>query len=233
MKVQPLLIQKAVQLRLQGNTYKEIHEQLGVAKSTLHHWFSKNINKDIEEKIKKKNYKIGKQKIIIINKQRSIKTKLAEDKSQHKYSKQILKINKESLFWLGLGLYLAEGSKTGRWKSVFYNSNPALNQIMIKFFREICEVNENNIHIQLVLHENIKENTAKQYWSRVLKVPQSNFYKASYVTSRSSKGKRPKNRLPFGTVQIAITGKENTNKIKGWMKGIINQYPLPANVVVK
>ena len=215
---------KAIKLRKKGFTYKEIIAQVHVAKSTLSYWVKSDLTPEEEKRIKRFTAKKGKEKVIKINKQRSLKIKRKEKKRQKKYASEISSIDKEKLFWLGMGLYLAEGAKTDRWKAIFYNSNPALNKIMTRFFREICHVPNKRIHIQLVLHENISEKKAKKYWSELLNVPEKNFYKASYAKSRASRGVRPKNRLPYGTVQISVSGKETANKVRGWMIGIRKRF---------
>ena len=216
--------QKAILLRKSSYTYKEIIEKLKVPKSTLSGWINTYISPEEEKKIRIITAQKGREKIIRLNKARSLKIKQEEKRQYQKYANQIKKIDKEALFWLGLGLYLAEGSKTDRWVATFYNSDPALNRIMIDFFRKICKVENKRIHIQLVLHENIYEMQAQKYWSKILNIPISNFYKASYVKSIASKGRRPKNRLPYGTLQLSISGKINANKMHGWMKGIKDQY---------
>ncbi len=211
---------RAIKLRRKGFTYKEIIKRLHIAKSTLSSWVNSDLSQEEEGEIKRLTAKRGQEKIIKINKQRSLRIKQKEKEQQTKYASQITSIDREKLFWLGMGLYLAEGAKTDRWKAIFYNSNPTLNKIMIRFFREICQVSNKRIHVQLVLHKNISEKKTKEYWSKLLDIPKSNFYRASYIKSRASKGRRPKNRLPHGTVQLSISGKETANKIKGWMLGI-------------
>ena len=150
---------------------------------------------------------------------RSLKIKEQEIIDQQKFASSLPQFNRESLFWLGLGLYWAEGAKTERWRVVFYNSDPSINQAMMRFFREVCDISDDEIRIQLLLHSNIDENVAKLYWSHILDIPITSFYKASYVVSRASKGKRPKMRLPYGTVQISVSGKKIANKIRGWLMG--------------
>lgn len=218
---------EAIRLRRKGYTYNEIIEKIKIAKSTLSGWINKEIDKDEEKRLKILTTKKGLKKIIRINKLRSKKIQEIEKIIQLKYADSIKKIDNNALFWIGLGLYLAEGAKTGRWKPIFYNSDPVLNRIMRIFFNKICKVPENKVHIQLVLHKNISEEKAKKYWSEILKIPISNFYKASYIQSKASKGKRPKNSLPYGTVQIAVGGKKYLNMIKGWSLGImrvVNDY---------
>lgn len=150
---------------------------------------------------------------------RSLKIKELEIVDQQKFACSLPIFSKDSLFWLGLGLYWAEGAKTERWRAVFYNSDPSINRAMMSFFREVCDISDDEIRIQLLLHSNIEEKGAKLYWSQILDMPVTSFYKASYVVSRASKGKRPKMRLPYGTVQISVSGKIIANKIKGWIMG--------------
>lgn len=215
---------RAIYLRKRGYTFQEIIRKVKIAKSTLSKWVNTELSNEEETAIKKLTSAKGLQKIIKINKLRSLRIINKERLDQFKYAKQIRRIKKKELFWIGLGLYMAEGAKTGRWKSAFYNSDPLLNKIMIKFYKEICRASEKRIHIQLILHEHISENKAKKYWNKTLAIPLKNFNKASFVKSKASKGIRPKNSLPFGTVQIAVGDKKVTNKIKGWILGINNSF---------
>lgn len=214
---------KAITLRKKGYTYEEIIKKIHIAKSTLSDWVNAEIDKDEEQKIKQRTAKKGLKKTILFNKLRSKKIQDIEKNTQLKYARDIKKIDKDALFWIGMGLYMAEGAKTGRWKAVFYNSDPLLNQIMKYFFRKICCCPEDRLHVQMILHPNITEEKAKDYWSRILKIRKNMFNRASYIISKASKGKRPKNSLPFGTVQLAVGNKEVLNKIKGWTIGIQNQ----------
>jgi len=211
---------EAIYLRRKGYTYQEIIKKIKIAKSTLSNWVHQEISQSEQKEIKKTTVKKGLLKLIKINKNRSINVQKKEREIQKKYAEQIKEIDTAALFWLGLGLYMAEGAKTGRWKPVFYNSDPVLNKIMVDYFLKICIAPKNRIHIQLVLHKGISENKAKQYWSRILKIPARMFYKASFIESKSSKGKRPINTLPYGTIQIAVGNKEAFNKIKGWSLGV-------------
>lgn len=157
-------------------------------------------------------------------KNRSLKIREQERKDQLKIASTVPILDKKALFWLGLGLYWAEGAKTERWRAVFYNSDEAINKAMMQFFRSVCGVEDSDIHIQLVLHQNIKEDMAKQYWSNQLDIPLHQFYKASYVKSRASKGIRPPTRLPYGTVQISVSGKSIANRIKGLLMGLEDNF---------
>ena len=227
MKVQELKAKKAVILRRKGYSYPEIIKKLHIAKSTLSFWMNSRLSEEEQKQIKKVTYATGREKIISQNKKRSLVIKKREYSEQKKYARRINKVSKKNLFWIGLGLYLAEGAKNIRYRAVFYNSDPALNVLMMRFFREICQVKEDKISIQMVLHEHISEEKARKYWSIVLKLPEKNFFRASFAKSKASKGVRPINRLPYGTIQISASGKDIANKIKGWMLGIEKATTIP------
>ncbi|MDD5173099.1 MAG: hypothetical protein PHG59_03085 [Patescibacteria group bacterium] len=76
---------------------------------------------------------------------------------------------------------------------------------------------------QIQIHANISEKTAKQYWSRISNLPIEQFRKTLRQTSRSSKNMRVKNTLPYGVFRIYISDVELVHKLKGWIKGLIEQ----------
>lgn len=219
--------QKALVLRSKGYTYSEIINELKVAKSTIAGWFKDIYPPDTGRKIREISARKYREKINEWSKYRSKKLLGDEKLSQEKYAEEIWNLSKRDLLLVGTCLYWAEGGKTGRWSFTFYNSDPSINRIMMRFLREICVIEDKKIKIQLVLHQNIREDTAKSYWAKVLHLDEkSNFNRASYSLSVASKGKRPKNRLPYGTIQIYVPGKEICNKIKGWVLGMSRQSEL-------
>lgn len=211
---------QAIRLRKQNKTYKEIIETLHIAKSTLSGWIRSEIPFEKEKVIRTITLAKGKQLVIRFNKLRGERIKNQEKQAQRKYSQQVYSFSQKALFWIGMGLYMAEGGKTERYQAKFYNSNPTLNIIMLKFFRQICHVPISKIRVQLVLHPKINEKAAKKYWSKILKISLTQFNRASYAITSASKHIRPSNRLPFGTVQLSASGKEYVNMIRGWALGI-------------
>jgi len=214
----------ALKLRTKGHTYREIIQDIGVAKSTLAGWVKDIFPPGTEEKIRQIAQKKYREKTLAWAKFRSNQIKEKEREEQEKYAREIWSLSKKDLQLVGTSLYWAEGAKTGRWSFIFYNSDPNINQIMMRFLREVCRISDDKIKIQLVLHPQVKENRAKEYWANILRLNVSkNFNRASYSLSSASSGKRPKNRLPYGTVQIYVAGKDICNKIKGWMLGLTKQ----------
>jgi len=98
------------------------------------------------------------------------------------------------------------------------NSDPEIIKIMMRFFREICNVPENkfNGHIHTFAHANI--NKTEKYWSKITRIPKKQFYKTYIKPSSASLQKR--NTLPFGTFDIYVCDTKLFLTIIGWIEKI-------------
>ena len=213
--------EKALRLRKQGKSYNEINRLLGVPKSTLSTWL-KEI--PLSRQVRKKNISQAKiiwaKNITAFNKKRSLINQQSKNKEIDQFAKDIKDLDKKALFWLGLGLFLAEGGKREKWSVRFVNSDSDIIKIMMRFYREICLVPDDKFRFRIYLHPNINDQEAKSAWSKILKVSNNQFYKSQEVISQSSQRKRNSNRLPIGTLHIYINDVKQMNKIKGWIKGL-------------
>ena len=221
---------QALKLRLQGYSYGEIRTKLGIPKSTLSTWFSElKLPEEIWNKIFNKGRKKSIECLIKRNKRQ---TPLAIKRAliiQKQAQQEIDHLSKHDLLILGISLYWTEGykrpmvrnGKTKTFHSVsFTNSDPYLIQLFLRFIREICKVPEEKIRVSIraYKHQNLKE--IQSFWIKVTHIKKENFGKIYLGISKSSLGKRPFNRLQFGTIQIRIGSTALYNKIMGWIEGI-------------
>jgi hypothetical protein len=127
-------------------------------------------------------------------------------------------LSPRDLWLVGIALYWGEGGKTNRGMARISNSDPAVIQIMMRFFREICQVPEAKFrgHIHTFSHRNVK--TAEAYWSEISGIPTKQFYKSYIKQSVASKNKR--DTLPYGTFQIYVCDTKLFYKIIGWIERI-------------
>jgi hypothetical protein len=139
------------------------------------------------------------------------KKRVIIDEAQEKISN----ISLEDLRLVGTSLYLGEGRKTGGSVSVA-NSDPDIIKIMMRFFREICNVPEYKfrVHIHAFSHSNIRK--TEKYWSEITGIPRRQFYKTYVKPSSASLQKR--NTLPFGTVDVCICNTRLLLTILGWIE---------------
>ena len=144
-------------------------------------------------------------------------------------SLEIKNISRASLFFLGIALYWAEGHKrplmrAGReisWHPIsLTNSDPKLVKIFLKFLKNICGIPKNRVRASLRLFKHMDEKESIRYWVKEIGIPEENFEKTYYGISKSSMGRRPFNRLPYGVIQIRISDTRIFHKIMGWIEGI-------------
>lgn len=202
-----------------GFSYNEIKSKLNVAKSTLNNWFSQLPEKE-KNKIKELRIDNWRKSIEEYQRKRRQETLKKEEIIQKIAAKKIKNLSKNDLLLVGISLYWAEGTKNNRWQLQFSNSDPEMIRFMVRFFQKICGIEKNKFYLQMILHKNIKENEALDYWARITKINKEQFKKACYSLSKSSKKIRDKNRLPFGTLQIRILDKRLTHQVYGYIKGL-------------
>ena len=222
--------QKAFVLRLSGKSYREISSALGIPKSTLSSWFS---NVQLSDEVRNKiNVKGRKKSIRLLLERNKKQTELAVKRNyaiRKKYAGDIGKVLDRELLLIGVALYWAEGHKklfvkNGREITShpvsLTNSDPALIKVFLRFIREICSVDENRIKASIRMFEHQNENHVFNYWHAITGIKKENFGKVYVGVSRSSQGKRPYNRLPYGTIQIRVADTKLFHQIIGWIEGL-------------
>jgi hypothetical protein len=217
---------EAIQLRKLGKSYGDIRKTLNIkSKGTLSLWFKGLKLSSIEHKRLEHNKLLAQQRgLLNFNRER---TKLiqAENKNQIENGRGSIKeISRNDLLLVGAALYWGEGTKSeGHGPYItFSNSDPKMVSIFMRFIREILEVKEEKIRAGIQIHPNIKESTARIFWSRITKLPADRFYITKQI-SITSKLRRPKRSLQFGTVAIRVNNRILFYRIKGYIEGLARQ----------
>lgn len=215
---------QAIKLRKDGKSYNEINKILKIPKSTLSTWLKKfSFSEEIKNKNISASKKIWAQNITKYNKERSQKAILASKQIENEAASEIPSLNKTMLKIVGSALYWAEGYKKSRWELLFCNSDPTMVKLMMQFFREVCKVPEDKFRPQVQIHPNIDRETAENYWANIANLDKKIFRKSLMQISKSSKQKKPRNTLPYGTFRIGVANSKVLSRIKGWIKGL-SQY---------
>lgn len=90
----------------------------------------------------------------------------------------------------------------------------------MKFFRKFLKIDNNKIKVQLMAHKNIDIKETVEFWSKLTKIPTSQFIKTYCTTNRSSKNKREPHSLTHGTVHIRINDVKLFFRVIGWIDGL-------------
>lgn len=190
-------VEKARKLRMEGSSFKKISKDLGLSHSTAHRWCLdiKSHNKcfldhcEIREKLEKSEEKIVKNL-----------------KKNRDYAKLITSL-----------LYWAEGTKYPHSSSVsFSNSDPQMIKTFIFFLRKGFKLNESKFRVHLQIHTTHDKKEIFNFWSKLLQIPLSNFWKPT-ITKPTKKAKR---RDYFGTCTLRYHDYKILLKIMGIYKKI-------------
>jgi transposase-like protein len=208
--------QKAIELRKNGESIKKIAKILGVAKASVSVWVRK-VPVSLKQKEK---LSLNGQATEVVEKRRNSRIKNEEDKRQiviDGAGRDIKSISKSELKIIGSIFYWAEGGKR-RGMARVANSDPIMIKLMMRFFREVCEVKEAKFRCHIHTHSHLNVSKCLSYWSEVTGIPISQFYKTYSKPSIASKGK--KDSLPFGTLDVIICDTNLFLRIMGWIEKI-------------
>jgi hypothetical protein len=223
--------QKALRLRLQGKTYTDIQKELApISKATLSLWLKDVV---LPQKAKKALFLRTKEKSLAgISKWSKMQTVIAQRNAEdikNNAIRDVENISNRELIILAAALYWAEGYKRPRkshgreiigHEISLTNSDPKLALAFLKCMTDICKIDISRMRVNIRIFEHMNEGATIEYWSAQLGIPKNNFTKTYVGLSRSSMGKRPFNRLPYGVIQIRINSTDLFYKVMGWIEGI-------------
>lgn len=207
----------AIKLRKQGLSYASIKKEVNVSRSTLSLWLRDIKLSDVQQKKLYQGQAAGRYKGAKSQQQRRIKREVSIILGG-KIEFEHLLVN--SLFLIGLALYWAEGDKR-QIRVKFTNSDETMIQIMMKWFREVCNVPESKFRIALHIHNLHSRKDAQRYWSRLTGVPLTQFHKV--VIKETTLFQRG-NVLYNGTCGIYIHDRALFRKIVGWRLGLLEYF---------
>lgn len=216
---------RAIQLRKKGQSYAEIASILRISKSTAYDWTRRiKLSKKAEERIKRKIKEALRKGLAAYNriygKIRSQEAAKIREGYKEKASKEIKKLVKRDLKLIGAALYWAEGNLKNRNSLRFGNSNSLMIKTIMKFFREACNIPSEKIKARIHLYPQINQKEATNYWMKITILPRVNFQPPQIQVSRASKGRRPRNTLPYGTLHLTVNNTELACRVKGWIQGV-------------
>ncbi len=166
-----------------GKTYTEIREKFPIPKSTLSVWF-KNAGKKPDRARQLEHLKrVRPVAMATIRRRKEERVALAAEIAGKELGRLPLK-NKGVQKALLAMLYWAEGAKSETTGLRFVNTDPVLAKLYISLLRSAYLLDESRIRIRLHLHHYHQHRKAITFWSKLLRVPDSQFGKI-YVKKRS------------------------------------------------
>ena len=166
---------KTIELRKLGHSVKELHEAIGVSKSTISRWIqavqlSPNAQKRLNDRSTKARIKAE----LTIRRITQQKNLIAND-----FSLSVLdssKIDKNIQRIICSMVYFCEGAKAIN-NVGFTNSDPFLVRSFMFLFRNAFDVDESKFRIVMHLHDYHNEEQQKIFWSGITSIPHDQFHK--------------------------------------------------------
>ena len=219
--------QEAFQLRLSGKSYNEIARILDVSKGSLSLWFKDLRLSKVAQKLLEGKMRFARERGLFENNRRRTQNIKIENKEVRQIATNEIKpLSRYELLLIGAALYWAEGynrqEKIPSPLISFGNSNPDMVVLFLRFLREVMQIPEERLRPVVQIHHNIKPKSAISFWAKITNIPKERF-RVTHQTSRASKGKRPYNSLPYGTLKLDANGRQNFFEIKGWIDGLATQ----------
>lgn len=185
--------QRAVELRKKGLSILDISRLIGINKKEISKLI-KDIKPDNPEDLKR----FTSNGFEFAAKSNKLKRQERDKENLAEADKLFLSYKFDPLFVLGLGLYWGEGGKTERHLNIS-NSDPGILIKWIEWHKKFAQGME--IIPTIYGHADVVFEDAKKYWSEKLGLSLESF---RWVSSQpiSSKSKRPKRILPYGTVRL-------------------------------
>lgn len=215
-------------LRKKRNSYLSISIKLGIPKSTISNWFSKESwSNEIKSDLNCLRLKVAKKNLLAANLARS-KNQLARRREYLIEAKlEFNQLIKNPLFLIGLGIYWGEGDKTNNGRVAVINTDPELLRIMVSFYRQCLGISNNDLRIGLFIYKDIDKEEIIKFWSGILKIPEQQFIKIQTLKSRS---KLTKNKSKFGICSLYFSSTKFSVKIHEWIR-LMSTLELVADIV--
>ncbi len=214
--------QKALFLRQNGKSIRQIAKLLKISPSTASKW-CKHIKLSPKQQEFLLNSESRTSHLRRLAKQ-SHRNKLLRVKELTSEAKAEIKhLNKNELFLTGLALYWAEGFKSLKEGRVgFCNSDPKMIKFFIKWLKRSFDIKPEDLILRAEFNESheYRKEEIEKFWSKTTRIPKEQFERSFYHKSIWLKRyENPENY--YGVLRIRVRkSSELLTRIRGWIDGL-------------
>jgi hypothetical protein len=207
--------EKAIQLRRQGRSYKQIKRELGISMSTLASWFknepwSQEIKNRLSEQVSWANPK----SLELLTQANRERWKAKHEGYRQAAIKEFHKYKNDQLFLAGIMLYWGEGEKKAKSSTVrLGNSEPEMIKIFNLFLTKVLGISPDRISAWLLLYPDLVDPVQKNFWSKTTGLSVQQFKKSTYIA-----GRHPSRRLSYGVCTIVVQSRALKERMLKWLE---------------
>lgn len=214
--------QRAIELRKQGYSYREIRERVPVAKSSLSLWLKDlPLTKDEKQVLKKRtNNNITHGRIKAASELR--KRRLERESAWFEEAKTVFELHKlEPLFHTGVALYWAEGAKrVNQWS--FMNSDEAMIKLVMVWLVRYANISKRDLFFRLYIHKPYAHENCEAWWVEELGVDRAQLTATVYKPTLLGVKKRPQYK---GCIRIEVRkSKGLLCKMRFWQRMLVEYH---------
>lgn len=179
--------QKAIDLRKQGKSYKEIQEELRISKGTLSLWFKgEEWAKDISLLNKNKERIRANERMKKLNMIRRTKFAFTYAVAEEEAEKEFDLHKRDTLFWAGLMLYAGSGDTHSRNIVSLRHEDMSLHKIMIQFAVTYLDLKKEGMKCKVLVSPVNDDREVASSWSSSLCISVSISHKAQSYQAKNS-----------------------------------------------
>ncbi len=223
----PVERQKAIELRRAGLSYREIREQVPVAKATLSLWLrTVGLSKPQKQRLTEKKLAAGRRGAEKVHRERVERVARTLAEAEVEARERIL--SGDMLWLIGTVLYWGEGAKPKPWRAwakvSVTNMDPGVILLVREWLRSYCSVSGVDLGYEIYVHERADVDQAVAYWSHQLGISRERMLIRLKRHNTSTKRKNVGVHY-YGTMRI--TARRSTllnHRIAGWIQALVKQW---------
>lgn len=197
---------RALKMRSEGASIKEIADTLSVSKSTVSTWCKDiSLTADQISAIAKRSQHVATAALLKSAERQRQKRLQNIHEANAAAQENIGKLTKRDIQMIGLGLYWGEGYKQGSQEFGFTNSDPHMITFYIHWLQKTFGVNKKDLILRISINEIHKKRIGHitEYWAGITDTSKEQFTKPSFIRTASKKV-YPNPEKHFGTLRIKV-----------------------------
>lgn len=214
---------RAVEMRLEGKSYREISEALGVSRASCSLWLRDVPLTDEQRAALAARFPSGHGKGGAVIRSPSIER---AETLKRRSCGEIGLLGDSALFIGGTLLYWAEGSKAKPWNRniqvSFINSDPGLITVFLRWLR-LLGVSTDRLTYRVSIHETADVRAATEYWARLVGADPDTFRKPTIKRHNPKTVRHKRGEGYRGCLIIRVRSSTDLYwQVEGWYEGIVS-----------
>jgi len=217
---------RAIRLRLEGRSYREIHSELDVSKSTLSVWL-----RDVPLTAEHRAALAARQRDGVMLRATAIRAarQTRERRTIEEAAAEIGPLSDRDVFVAGVAAYWAEGTKNKpgqpSTRVTFINSDPAMIRLFLHWL-SLLGVGTDALTFRVNIHERADVEGATRYWSEVVNEPVGLFQRPTLKRHNPRTNRKNVGNGYHGCLVVKVRRSTELNRrIQGWFQGIASNLP--------